>query len=55
MTTDNRCPTCGNVISIDCLEHRRCWCGGEVGPREPGDSQGLGCLEDIYHDWTGVP
>lgn len=31
-----------------------CWCGGEVGPREPGDENGVGCLEDIWHDWTEV-
>ena len=29
----------------------RCWCGGEVGPRVPGDARGLGCLEDLHHDW----
>lgn len=29
----------------------RCWCGGEVGPRDPGDGIGLGCLEVIEHDW----
>jgi hypothetical protein len=29
-----------------------CWCGGEVGPREPGDANGLGCLENIYHVWS---
>ena len=27
-----------------------CWCGGPVGPREPGDSRGLGCLENIMHE-----
>ena len=33
-------------------EHeKRCWCGGLVGPREPGDEQGLGCLENIIHGW----
>lgn len=33
-----------------------CWCGGRVGPRTPGDEVGLGCLEDINHDWTaGAP
>lgn len=26
-----------------------CWCGGEVGPRVPGDARGLGCVEDINH------
>lgn len=35
----------------------KCWCGGAVGPREPGDGLGLGCLESIYHVWdaTGRP
>lgn len=28
-----------------------CWCGGEVGPREPGDANGLGCLKNIHHVW----
>lgn len=28
-------------------------CSGEVGPREPGDENGLGCLENIMHDWRG--
>lgn len=31
----------------------RCWCGGEVGPRTPGDDDGLGCLEHLSHDWHG--
>lgn len=31
----------------------RCWCGGEVGLRDPGDEDGRGCLEDINHDWRG--
>lgn len=28
-----------------------------MGPREPGDEMGLGCLDSIYHDWssTGEP
>jgi hypothetical protein len=30
-----------------------CWCGGQVGHRVPGDRDGLGCLEDIHHDWKG--
>lgn len=30
---------------------RRCWCGGDVGQREPGDALGLGCLDDITHNW----
>lgn len=36
---------------------KKCWCGGAVGPRNPGDSEGLGCLDSIYHDWsaTGRP
>jgi len=29
-----------------------CWCGGQVGPREPGDEDGLGCLDNINHVWT---
>lgn len=33
----------------------RCWCGGEVGPRDPGDANGLGCLEDINHAYDGEP
>lgn len=33
-------------------EEKRCWCGGEVGPRTPGDVAGLGCLADITHDWA---
>lgn len=33
-------------------ETRRCWCGGEVGFRIPADEQGLGCLENIYHDYA---
>lgn len=28
-----------------------CWCGGPVGPREPGDEDGLGCLEHLEHIW----
>lgn len=24
-------------------------CGGDRGPRVPADSDGLGCLENIYH------
>lgn len=24
-------------------------CGGDRGPREPADADGLGCLENIYH------
>lgn len=30
----------------------RCWCSGQVGPRTPGDSEGLGCLSDIYHVYS---
>lgn len=33
-------------------DEKRCWCGGEVGPRTPGDVAGLGCLADITHDWA---
>jgi hypothetical protein len=29
-----------------------CWCGAKVGPREPGDDNGWGCLGDINHDWN---
>jgi hypothetical protein len=32
----------------------RCWCGGEVGPRVPGDELGLGCLANIMHDWRAA-
>lgn len=28
-----------------------CWCGGDVGRRVPGDRDGLGCLENINHNW----
>ncbi len=27
----------------------RCWCGGQIGPRLPGDPDGLGCLTNILH------
>lgn len=30
----------------------KCWCGGAVGRRDPGDAEGLGCLDSIYHDWS---
>lgn len=33
---------------------RRCWCGGAVGTRTPGDAMGLGCLENIHHVWSEV-
>lgn len=33
----------------------RCWCGGEVGNRSPGDKNGLGCLENSWHDWYVTP
>jgi len=32
-------------------DKKRCWCGGAVEPREPGDEQGLGCAANIMHDW----
>ena len=32
----------------------KCWCGGRVGPRSPGDADGLGCLDSIYHDWAAT-
>ena len=32
-----------------------CWCGGPVGPREPGDDAGLGCQANIAHYWQGLP
>lgn len=35
------------------LPNQHCWCGGEVGSREPGDHLGLGCLADVTHDWHG--
>lgn len=28
-----------------------CWCGGRVGTREPGDKDGLGCRENVMHEW----
>lgn len=31
------------------LDVERCECGGLIGPRDPGDERGLGCLEDINH------
>lgn len=37
---------------IAALTGPRCWCGGEVGPRVPGDASGLGCLENINHDYA---
>lgn len=30
----------------------KCWCGGTVGQRVPGDADGLGCLDSIYHEWA---
>jgi hypothetical protein len=45
----------GWLAALDAYGRRRCWCGGEVGPREPGDAHGLGCLSDIYHIWTAAP
>lgn len=33
----------------------RCWCGGEVAPRDPGDANGLGCTANVMHDWRGSP
>ena len=33
-------------------ERKRCWCGGAVGQRWPGDEDGLGCLEEIEHIWN---
>lgn len=44
MAAENRSP-----------ENEKCWCGGEVGRREPGDENGNGCLENIYHDWSLKP
>lgn len=32
----------------------KCWCGGEVGPRAPGDKDGLGCYNNIWHDWRKI-
>lgn len=29
----------------------RCWCGSPTGPRAPGDTNGVGCLADITHNW----
>jgi hypothetical protein len=36
------------------VEAKRCWCGGEVGPRSPGDFDGLGCVENITHEWDAM-
>lgn len=35
------------------MPEKLCWCGGEIGPRAPGDKDGLGCLENIWHDDWG--
>ena len=35
------------------LPNQHCWCGGEIGARSPGDHLGLGCLENITHNWSG--
>lgn len=35
------------------VEKAMCWCGGNVGPRTPGDNWGNGCLAFVAHDWTG--
>lgn len=32
-----------------------CWCGGEVGSRTPGDRDGFGCIESIWHVWREPP
>lgn len=39
------------------VRYATCWCGGEVAQRTPGDEEGFGCLESIYHTWdaTGRP
>lgn len=29
-----------------------CWCGGQVGARVPGDFRGVGCLDNISHNWN---
>lgn len=34
---------------------KTCSCGGEIGPRVPGDADGLGCLDDINHAWNEPP
>lgn len=34
------------------MSSERCWCGGDVGPRVPGDADGDGCLEDVTHNWA---
>ena len=53
------CSRCGTVKGEGAWEPQivvlresplRCWCKGEVGPRTPG---GIGCLENITHDWLG--
>lgn len=33
---------------------KRCWCGGEVGQRSPGDESGLGCMRNVTHNWRGM-
>lgn len=47
----NGCPELRMAIRAMQGIWMRCWCGGKVGPREPGDANGLGCLEDIHHVW----
>lgn len=34
---------------FDYLNAPHCRCGGMLGPRVPGNEEGLGCLENIYH------
>lgn len=34
------------------MAETRCWCGGQVGLRVPGDENGLGCLESVFHTWN---
>ena len=40
-----------NDSKQDIATEYACWCGGEVGPRIPGDEQGMGCQANIMHNW----
>lgn len=42
----------GNELGA--IPGEKCWCGGAVGRREPGDENGLGCLADISHNWQAA-
>lgn len=58
--THNLLICCGPIPpggTVGCCDGRyakpKCWCGGDVGPRIPGDAWGFGCLSDITHRWEG--